>query len=84
MDEKKKQNIYSICGIVATVALLGYIALTVAGSSAYLLAIRLIFTGIAAIAIAIRLVVEISSKDSWINSVVLIAICLYEIVVTAI
>lgn len=83
MDEKKR-NICIICTIVGIVALLVYIILTVSGSNAYLLAIRLIFVGIATIAFAIRLGVEISSKESWGNSVFLIALCLFDIVLTAI
>ncbi len=83
MDEKKR-SICCICSIVGIVALLVYILLTVAGSNAYLLAIRLIFAGIAAIAYAIKLGVELSSEESWGNSVFLIAICLFDIVLTAI
>ena len=82
MDEKKR-SICNICSIVGIVALLEYIILMVAGSNAYLLAIRLIFAGIAAIAYAIKLGVEISSEESWGNSVFLIAICLFDIVLTA-
>ena len=83
MDEKKR-TICNICSIVGIVALLVYIILTVAGSTPYLLAIRLIFAGIAAIAYAIKLGVEISSEKSWGNySVFLIEICLFNIVLTA-
>ena len=83
MDEKKR-SICIICCIVGIVALLVYCILTVAGSNPYLLAIRLIFAGIAAIAYAIKLGVEISSEETWGNSVFLIAICLFDIVLTAI
>lgn len=82
MDEKK-QSICNICNIVGIVALLVYIILTVAGSNPYLLAIKLIFAGIATIAYAIKLGVEISSEETWGNSVFLIAICLFDIVLTA-
>ena len=83
MDEKKR-SICNICSIVGIVALLVYIILTVAGSNPYLLAIKLMFAGIAAIAYAIKLGVEISSEETWGNSVFLIAICLFDIVLTAI
>ena len=83
MDEKKR-SICNICSIVGIVALLVYIILTVAGSNPYLLAIKLIYAGIAAIAYAIKLGVEISSEETWGNSVFLIAICLFDIVLTAI
>lgn len=82
MDEKKR-SICNICSIVGIVALLVYIILTVAGSNPYLLAIKLIFAGIAAIAYAIKLGVEISSEETWGNSVILIALCLFDIVLTA-
>lgn len=82
MDEKKR-NICIVCDIVGFVALLVYGILTVAGSTTYLLAIRLIFAGIAAIAYAIKLGVEISSEESWENSVFLIAMCLFYILITA-
>jgi len=82
MDEKKR-SICNICSIVGIVALLVYIILTVAGSNPYLLAIKLIFAGIAAIAYAIKLGVEISSEETWGNSVILIALCLFDIVFTA-
>lgn len=82
MDEKKR-SICNICSIVGIVALLVYIILTVAGSNPYLLAIKLIFAGIAAIAYAIKLGVEISSEETWENSVILIALCLFDIVFTA-
>ena len=82
MDEKKR-SILNICNIVGIVALLVYIILTVAGSNPYLLAIKLIFAGIAAIAYAIKLDVEISSEETWGKSVFLIAICLFDIVLTA-
>ena len=82
MDEKK-QSICNICSIVGIVALLVYIILTVAGSNPYLLAIKLIFASIAAIAYAIELGVEISSEETWGNSVILIALCLFDIVLTA-
>ena len=82
MDETKR-SICNICNIVAIVALLVYLILTFAGSSPYLLAIRLIFVGIAAIAYAIKLGVEISSEETWGISVFLIAICLFDIVLTA-
>ena len=82
MDEKK-QSICNICSIVGIVALLVYIILAVAGSNPYLLAIKLIFVGIAAIAFAIKLGVKISREETWGDSVFLIAICLFIIVVTA-
>ncbi len=82
MDEKKR-SICNICSIVGIVALLVYIILTVAGSNPYLLAIKLIFASIAAIAYAIELGVEISSEETWGNSVILIALCLFDIVLTA-
>ena len=82
MDEKKR-SICNICSIVGIVALLVYIILTVAGSNPYLLAIKLMFAGIAAIAYAIKLGVEISSEETWGNSVFLIALCLFDIVLTA-
>lgn len=82
MDEKKR-SICNICSIVGIVALLVYIILTVAGSNPYLLAIKLIYAGIAAIAYAIKLGVEISSEETWGNSVFLIALCLFDIVLTA-
>lgn len=75
MDEKK-QSICNICSIVGIVALLVYIILTVAGSNPYLLAIRLIFVSIAAIAYVIKLGVKISSKEPCGSSVSFIAICL--------
>lgn len=82
MDEKKR-SICNICSIVGIVALLVYIILTVAGSNPYLLVIKLIFASIAAIAYAIELGVEISSEETWGNSVILIALCLFDIVLTA-
>ena len=82
MDEKKR-SICNICSIVGIVALLVYIILTVAGSNPYLLAIRLIFASIAAIAYAIKLGVEISSEETWGTSLFLIVICLSDIVLTA-
>ena len=82
MDEKKR-SICNNCSIVGIVALLVYIILTVAGSNPYLLAIKLIFASIAAIAYAIELGVEISSEETWGNSVILIALCLFDIVLTA-
>lgn len=82
MDENKR-SICDICCIVGIVALLVYIILTVAGRNPYLLAIRLIFAGIAAIAFAIKLGVEISSEETWVNSVFWIALCLFDIVFTA-
>ena len=82
MDENQR-SICNICSIVGIVALLVYIILTVAGSNPYLLAIRLIFAGIAAIAYAIKLGVEISSEGTWVTSVLWIAICLFDIVLTA-
>ena len=82
MDEKKR-SICNICSIVGIVALLVYIILTVAGSNPYLLAIKLIDAGMAAIAYAIKLGVEISSEETWGNSVFLIALCLFDIVLTA-
>ncbi len=83
MDEKKR-SFCIICSIVGSVALLGFCILTIAGSTPYLLVIRLIFAGIAAIAYTIKLGVEISSEESWGISVFLIAICLFDIVLTAI
>ena len=82
MDEKKR-SICNICSIVGNVSLLVYLILTVVGSTPYLLAIRLIFAGIAAVAYAIKLGVEISSEETWGNSVILIALCLFDIVLTA-
>ena len=82
MDEKKR-SICNICSIVGIVALLVFIILTVTGSNPYLLAIKLIFAGIAAIAYAITLGIEISSEETWGISVLVIAICLFDIVLAA-
>ena len=83
MDEKKR-SICNICSIVGNVSLLVYLILTVVGSTPYLLAIRLIFAGIAAVAYAIKLGVEISREETWGNSAFMITICLVDIVVTAV
>ena len=82
MDEKK-YSIWNICNIVGIVALLVSYILTVAGSNPYLLAIKLLFLGIAAIAYVIRLGVEISSEEPWGISVFVIANCLFYIALTA-
>ncbi len=82
MDEKKR-SICKICHIVGNVALLVYIILKVAGSNPNLLAIKLLFAGIAAIAYAITLGIEISSEETWGISVLVIAICLFDIVLAA-
>lgn len=82
MDEKK-YSICSICNIVGDVALLVTLILTVAGSTPYLLAIKLLYFVIAAIAFAIRLDVEISSEKNCIISVLVIAGCLFNIALTA-
>ena len=83
MDEKKR-SILNICNIVGIVALLVYIILTVAGRTNCLLITRLIFAGIATIACAIKLGVEIASEKPLVISIFFIANCLFDIVLTAI
>ena len=84
MDEKKR-SICKICHIVGNVALLVYIILKVAGSNPNLLAIKLLFASIAAIAYAITLGVEISSEETCGGlTALVIAGCLFNIVLTAI
>ena len=81
--DKKKRNIQITCSIVGSVAFLVYIILTVAGSNTVLFALKILFAGIAAIAYAIKMGAEISNDDSYANSVFLIVICLFDIVITA-
>ena len=83
MDEKKC-SICSICDIVGYVALLVSLILLVTGSYPYLLTIILLFLGIAAVAFAIRLGIEISSEETCIISVLSLAWCLFNIALTAI
>lgn len=83
MDEKKR-SILNICNIVGIVALLVYIILTVAGRTNFLLITRLIFAGIATIAWAIKLGIEIASEKPLVISIFFIANCLFDIVLTAI
>ena len=82
MDEKKR-NIQFGCSIIGTVALWIYIILALVGSNTVLFVLRILFAGIAAIAYAINMGAEISNDDSYKGSVFLIAICLADIVITA-
>ena len=82
MDEKKR-NIWIGCTIVGIVAILIYSILKVIGSNTVLFALRIIFAEIAVIAYAIRMGTEISSDDSYGTSVLIIAICLFAIVISA-
>ena len=83
MDEKKR-SIHTVCTLVGIASLLIYIILTVVGTNVMLLTLRILFAGIATIAYAIKLGVELTSDESWGNSVFLIAICLFDIVMTAV
>lgn len=82
MDEKKR-IIWDFCRFVGFVALVVYTVLIFVGSSPYLLVIRLILAGIAAIAFAIMLVVGILSKQYCTHPVLWFAVCLLNIVLTA-
>ena len=86
MDEKK-YSICSICKIVGDVALDVALSvsliLAVAGSTPYLLAIKLLYFVIAAIAFAIILGIEISSEETWGLPALVIAGCLFNIALTA-
>ena len=82
MDEKKR-SICNISSIVGIVALLIYIILAVVGKSEYLYVMRILFAGIATIAYAIKLGVEISSDEKIGNSIFLIAICLFDVFASA-
>ncbi len=79
MDEKKR-NIQAGCTIVGTIAIFTYIILTVAGSNNVLFVLRILFAGIAAIAYAIKMRGEIPNDE---DTVCIIAICLFNIVITA-
>ena len=83
MDEKKR-NIQIGCSIVGLVLLLIYAILTVVGSNTVVLfALRILFAGIAAIVYAIKMGVEISNDDFCGGSALLIAICLCNIMISA-
>ena len=83
MDEKKR-NIYKACTFVGIESLLIYLILTVGGTYVMLLILRILFAGIATIAFAIKLGVQLTSDESWGRSVFLIGICLSVIVMTAV
>lgn len=82
MDEKKR-NTRSLCSIIGIVALLIYIIITVVGSNEYLLVLRVLFAGIAALSYAIKLGIEISCDEGIGNSIFLICICLFDILISA-
>ena len=79
MDEKKR-NIQAGCTIVGTVGIFTYIILTVAGSNNVLFLLRILFAGIATIAYAIKMRIEVSNDE---DTICIIAICLFNIVLTA-
>ena len=72
MNEKKR-NICSIVGII----------LSVVGINNYLFAMRVLFAGVAAVAYAIKLGIEIANDEGIGNSIFLIAICLFDIIISA-
>ena len=83
MDEKKR-SICDICINVGIVLLLMYIILLFAGSTTYILAIRLILAVIATIAFAINFGIEIHSSKNWGHSVLLYSAGLFCIIFTVV
>ena len=84
MDEKK-WNTRSLCSIIGMVALLIYIIITVVGSNEYLLVLRVLFAGIAALSNAIRLGIAISCHEisNCIFLIGIICMCLFIILIIA-
>ena len=83
MDEKKKRNNKILCISTGIVALLICLILIVVGRSKYLLVLRALFAGIAALSFAIKLGIEISCDEEIVNSILLICICLLIILLNA-
>ncbi len=83
MDEKK-QKICDICSVVGYVALLIYIIVAVASArNNGLVVARILVAVIAAISFAIKMVVEIASKEKCRCSIVVLCICLANIVISS-
>ena len=82
MDEKKR-NTKILCISTGIVAFLIYIILTVVGSNKYLLVLRVLFAGIAALSYAIKLGIEISCNEEIGNSIFLICSYLFSILISA-
>ena len=80
--DKKKRNIQNGCSIIGVVALLIYIILAVVCSNTVSFALRILFAVIAAIAFAIKMGIEISNHDSCGSSILIIAFCLFDTVMS--
>ncbi len=83
MDEKK-QKICDICSVVGYVAILIYIIVAVASArNNGLVVARILVAVIAAISFAIKMVVEIASKEKCRYSIVFFCVCLANIVISS-
>ena len=74
----------NICSIVGIVSLLIYIILTVVGTNNYLLAMRVFFAGVAAVAYSIKMGIELANDESIGYSIFLVAICILDVVISSI
>lgn len=85
MSEKKK-TLRCICltiGLVSLVVYLIFFVLSLVEKNDCICTMRIIVAGIATIAYTITLGVEISDDSVSVSSILLIAICLYQILITA-
>ena len=68
------------CLIFGFVSLLIYTILTAIGTNQYPLILRIFFAGVAAVAFAIRMIIEISNKENFEDSIIAVVWCLLDIV----
>ena len=68
------------CLIVGFVSLLIYTILTAMGTNQYPLKLRIFFAGVAAVAFAIRMIIEIFNKENFEDSIIAVVWCLLDIV----
>lgn len=81
MDEKRWRICKLLCDCVGCVALVIYIIVTAVDINNYLVAIRALVAGIAAISYVIKMgVVEIVYGEECKYCILIICICLYDIV----
>ena len=80
--DKNRRVIQDCCDFAGLVSLVIYFILTLIGSSTALLALCILFLGIAAIVYAVKMVV-VESRGVYAVSVIFILFCLLNIAVTA-
>ena len=78
---EKLNNLRSGCNIAGIVALLIYIVLTIAGN--VFLVVRVITATIALTAYAVKCGAEIASDEKFGNSIFLMCICVFDIILSA-